>query len=52
MTDTSPQNSDHGQMPIHNVDGLLGRDGRAGLMLNGVLYILRVTKTGKLILTK
>ena len=39
-------------MPVHDVTDLLGPDGRAGLMLNGMLYILRVTKSGKLILTK
>ena len=52
MTDASDPKTDTDQMPIHNVEGLLGADGRAGLMLNGVLYILRVTKSGKLILTK
>ena len=52
MTDATGPKSDPGQMPIHDVDDLLGPDQRAGLMLNGVLYILRVTKSGKLILTK
>jgi hemin uptake protein HemP len=31
---------------------LLGPDGRAGLVLDGTLYILRLTRSGKLILTK
>ena len=39
-------------MPVHNAESLLGTDGRAGLLLNGMLYILRITKSGKLILTK
>lgn len=52
MSKASSDTADQVQMPVHDVLGLLGQDGRAGLMLNGMLYILRVTKSGKLILTK
>jgi hemin uptake protein HemP len=31
---------------------LLGPEGQAGLVLDGTLYILRLTRSGKLILTK
>jgi len=52
MTDAPEQQSEQVKLPVHDVTHLLGPDGRAGLMLNGMLYILRVTKSGKLILTK
>lgn len=52
MSDATPTSSEPAGMPLHNVESLLGADGRAGLLLNGMLYILRVTKSGKLILTK
>ena len=52
MNDAPEQSSDHVKLPVHDVTHLLGPDGRAGLTLNRMLYILRVTKSGKLILTK
>lgn len=38
--------------PIYDVREITGQDGRAGLNLDGVIYTLRITQTGKLILTK
>ncbi|MFK7743427.1 MAG: hemin uptake protein HemP [Roseobacter sp.] len=38
--------------PIYDVRTLTGEEGRAGLELDGVMYSLRITQTGKLILTK
>ncbi len=52
MVDVPEHSSEQIELPVHDVRPLLGPDGRAGLMLNGMLYILRVTKSGKLILTK
>ena len=39
-------------LPVHDARALLGPDGRAALMLDDTLYILRLTQSGKLILTK
>ena len=52
MSDTVPSMTEPPGIPVHDAAALLGPDGRAGLQLNGMLYILRVTKSGKLILTK
>lgn len=52
MTDVPRHTSERAELPVHDALSLLGPDGRAGLMLNGMLYILRITKSGKLILTK
>ena len=52
MSEATHTPSEPAGMPVHNAENLLGEDGRAGLLLNGMLYILRVTKSGKLILTK
>ncbi|MFY9210798.1 MAG: hemin uptake protein HemP [Aestuariivita sp.] len=52
MSDASTQSSRLPEVPVHDVLSLVGPDGRAGLTLNGMVYILRITKSGKLILTK
>ncbi|MEE4188152.1 MAG: hemin uptake protein HemP [Roseobacter sp.] len=38
--------------PTYDVREITDRDGRAALNLDGVIYTLRITQTGKLILTK
>lgn len=52
MNEKPQSQTEQSGMPVHNAEALLGDDGRAGLLLNGMLYILRITKSGKLILTK
>ena len=44
--------ADLAQVPSHDVRALLGPDGRAILLLDGIAYVLRLTRNGKLILTK
>lgn len=39
-------------IPVHDTTELLGSDGRAFLRHDGAIYTLRVTRNGKLILTK
>lgn len=39
-------------LPIHNAEDLTGADGRAHIALGGQIYTLRITRAGKLILTK
>jgi hemin uptake protein HemP len=38
--------------PIHNADLLTGDNGLARIVLNDQIYTLRITRAGKLILTK
>jgi len=38
--------------PIHDARRLTGEDGTAYIVLDGKAYTLRITKAGKLILTK
>lgn len=38
--------------PVHDARRLTGRDGTAFIVLDGKAYTLRITKAGKLILTK
>ena len=52
MDDKAPVTTSALKLPIHDARALLGPEGRAGLMLDGTLYMLRLTQTGKLILTK
>lgn len=40
------------QAPVHDARGLTGRDGTARILLDGQVYCLRITRAGKLILTK
>lgn len=42
----------NGALPIHNAEDLTGADGRAHISLGGQIYTLRITRAGKLILTK
>jgi hemin uptake protein HemP len=52
MSDESDHSMPQTALPMHDARALLGPDMRAGIMLDGVLYILRLTRSGKLILTK
>lgn len=38
--------------PIHSADLLTGENGLARIVLNDQIYTLRITRAGKLILTK
>ena len=52
MSDGTAESQMSKTLPVHDARALVGSDGRAGLMLDGTLYVLRITQTGKLILTK
>ncbi|SLN66806.1 hypothetical protein AQS8620_03104 [Aquimixticola soesokkakensis] len=39
-------------LPSHDARRLTGDDGRANILLDGQIYTLRITRAGKLILTK
>lgn len=39
-------------VPCHDARDLVGKDGTADIVLDGQTYRLRITRTGKLILTK
>lgn len=39
-------------MPMHDAHSLTGPEGQAHIALNGQVYTLRITRAGKLILTK
>ncbi len=39
-------------LPTYDVRDLIGVDGRAHMVLDGTVYVLRITRAGKLILTK
>ncbi|MBJ6370028.1 hemin uptake protein HemP [Sedimentitalea arenosa] len=52
MSDESDHSMPQTALPMHDARALLGPEMRAGIMLDGVLYILRLTRSGKLILTK
>lgn len=41
-----------GGVPLHDALKLVGREQQARIVLNGMVYTLRVTRQGKLILTK
>lgn len=38
--------------PIYDARDLIGVDGQAWIILDGARYVLRITRAGKLILTK
>lgn len=38
--------------PVYDARLLVGRDGTARIRLDGMIYTLRITRAGKLILTK
>ena len=39
-------------LPVHNARQLTGATGQAQIVLDGQIYALRITRAGKLILTK
>ncbi|MBF9034767.1 hemin uptake protein HemP [Rhodobacterales bacterium HKCCE2091] len=39
-------------LPVHDARGLTGDEGTAMILLDGKAYTLRITRAGKLILTK
>jgi hemin uptake protein HemP len=51
MTPPSPLKSD-AEAPIHDVQDLTAGQGVARLLHRGDVYFLRITRAGKLILTK
>ncbi|WP_435139619.1 hemin uptake protein HemP [Pseudopelagicola sp. nBUS_19] len=52
MTVQLPLPPQRESMPIHNAKHLTGKNGLAHIRLDDQLYTLRITKAGKLILTK
>ena len=40
------------QPPVSDAREMIGVDGQAWIVLDGVRYVLRITRAGKLILTK
>lgn len=40
------------ETPVHSADVLTGENGLARIVLNDQIYTLRITRAGKLILTK
>lgn len=53
MTNETPEsNRSDSQLPVYQARELAGEDGRAAICLDEKLYILRITRSGKLILTK
>ena len=38
--------------PVHDARALIGEDGTATILLDDKAYVLRITRAGKLILTK
>ena len=51
-TSTPPQPLVGTGQPVHDARALTGREGTAFILLDGKTYTLRITKAGKLILTK
>ncbi|HMO08645.1 MAG TPA: hemin uptake protein HemP [Paracoccaceae bacterium] len=49
--DTSPRPAPP-PVPVHDARSLTGREGTAQILLDGQTYCLRITRAGKLILTK
>lgn len=39
-------------LPVHDAEALTGGGNTANILLNGQVYTLRITRAGKLILTK
>ncbi|MCW9044495.1 MAG: hemin uptake protein HemP [Pseudopelagicola sp.] len=52
MTIQTPVTLHTQSMPIHDAERLTGESGLAHIRLNDQLYTLRITRAGKLILTK
>ncbi|MBR9843929.1 MAG: hemin uptake protein HemP [Rhodobacteraceae bacterium] len=52
MTIQMPMTSQSLSTPLHDAERLTGENGLAHIRLNDQLYTLRITRAGKLILTK
>ncbi|MDV4144954.1 MULTISPECIES: hemin uptake protein HemP [Shimia] len=53
MTIQTPMTADSlRSLPLHDAERLTGENGLAHIRLNDQLYTLRITRAGKLILTK
>lgn len=53
MSDSQPIPIHHPDtLKVHDARQLVGADGRAMIVLDGTTYILRITRSEKLILTK
>lgn len=52
MTIQFPDTAQISSTPIHDANILTGTNGLAHIQLNDQLYTLRITRAGKLILTK
>lgn len=48
----SPQDDPHTALPVHRVEDLMHGGNLANIVLGNQVYTLRVTRAGKLILTK
>lgn len=49
---TGAPGAGHGQVPLHDAHDLVEGGQQARITLNGMVYTLRITRQGKLILTK
>ncbi len=49
---SAPSEDRHDQAPRHEARDLVGKDGTGQITLDNKIYTLRITKAGKLILTK
>ena len=52
MTTSHPHSPPPQTLPTLNARDIVGPDGRAAIWLDETLYFLRITRSGKLILTK
>lgn len=52
IPDPSNAAAPHSGLPVHEARNLTGEDGTALIMLDDKTYTLRITRAGKLILTK
>jgi hemin uptake protein HemP len=52
LSPTRPEPAQLAALPVHDARDLTGGADRARIVLDGKVYDLRITKAGKLILTK
>ncbi len=52
MRDLGATGTQSEHLPVHEATDLTGTDGRALIVLGTQTYVLRITRAGKLILTK
>lgn len=52
MTDTLPMTSFKSEIPVYHAEDLTQKGSIAHIVLQDQTYVLRITKMGKLILTK